>query len=96
MKSLFLPKYEQKITQGRNSDNFLFLFWEKRFICKFILKLTDLYSQLLYALAYLTVFNPDYSLHTDSLNRGGTIRKRDNQLYIGQFNFLSKLLRLFQ
>ena len=37
MKSSFLPKYEQKIvkisaltTQGRNPDNFLFVFWEKR------------------------------------------------------------------
>ena len=37
MKSLFLPKYEQKIvrisplcSEGRNFDNFLFIFWEKR------------------------------------------------------------------
>ena len=34
MKSSFLPKCEQKIvtthTQGRNPDNFLFVFWEKR------------------------------------------------------------------
>ena len=37
MKSSFLPKYEQKIvkisaltTQGRNPDNFSFVFWEKR------------------------------------------------------------------
>ena len=37
MKSSFLPKYEQKIveisaltTQGRNPDNFWFVFWEKR------------------------------------------------------------------
>ena len=36
MKSSFLPKYERKIvkisaltTQGRNPDNFLFVFWEK-------------------------------------------------------------------
>ena len=36
MKTSFLPKYEQKIvrisaltTQGRNPDNFLFVFWEK-------------------------------------------------------------------
>ena len=37
MKSPFLPKYEQKIvrisalcSEGRNPDNFLFVFWEKR------------------------------------------------------------------
>ena len=49
MKSPFLPKYEQKIvkisaltTQGRNPDNFLFVFWEKRWLHKFILKLSDL------------------------------------------------------
>ena len=37
MKSLFLQKYEQKIvrisalcSEGRNLDNFLFVFWEKR------------------------------------------------------------------
>ena len=50
MKSSFLPKYEQKIvkisaltTQGRNPDNFLFVFWEKRWLHKLILKITDLY-----------------------------------------------------
>ena len=50
MKSSFLPKYEQKIvkvsaltTQGRNPDNFLFVFWEKRWLNKSILKFTDLY-----------------------------------------------------
>ena len=49
MKSSFLPKYEQKIvkisaltTQGRNPDNFSFLFWEKRCIYEFIMKLSDL------------------------------------------------------
>ena len=48
-KSSFLPKYEQKIvkisaltTQGRNPDNFLFVFWEKQLLHKFILKFTDL------------------------------------------------------
>ena len=37
LKSSFLPKYERKIvkisaltTQGRNPDNFSFVFWEKR------------------------------------------------------------------
>ena len=37
MKTSFLPKYEQKIvrisalcSEGRNPDNFLFVFWEKR------------------------------------------------------------------
>ena len=37
MKSSFLPKYEQKVvkisalcSEGRNLDNFLFIFWEKR------------------------------------------------------------------
>ena len=37
MKSSFLPKYEQKIvrssvlcSEGRNLDNFLLVFWEKR------------------------------------------------------------------
>ena len=41
MKSSFLPKYKQKIvkisaftTQGRNPDNFLFVFWEKRWLNK--------------------------------------------------------------
>ena len=50
MKSSFLPKYEQKnvklsalTTQGRNPDNFLFVFWEKWWVHKFILKSTDLY-----------------------------------------------------
>ena len=53
MKSSFLPKYEQKIvkisaltTQGRNPDNFSFIFWEKRWLNKFILKLTNLYKFL--------------------------------------------------
>ena len=47
--SSFLPKYEQKIvrisalySEGRNLDNFLFVFREKRRLHKFILKLTDL------------------------------------------------------
>ena len=37
MKSSFLPKYERKIvrisalcSEGRNLDNFLFVFWERR------------------------------------------------------------------
>ena len=49
VKSSFLPKYEQKIvrtsalwSEGRNLDNSLFVFWEKRWLQKFILKLTDL------------------------------------------------------
>ena len=49
MKSSFLPKYKRKIvrisaptTQGRNPDNFFFVFWEKRWLHQFILKLTDL------------------------------------------------------
>ena len=53
MKSSFLQKYEQKIveisaltTQGRNPDNFLFVFWEKRWLHRFILKLSDLYETL--------------------------------------------------
>ena len=29
--------------QGRNPDNFSFIFWEKRWLHKFILKFTDLY-----------------------------------------------------
>ena len=47
MKSSFLPKYEQKIvrTQGRNPDNFSFVFWEKQLLHKFILKLTGLQTQ---------------------------------------------------
>ena len=51
MKSSFLPKYEQKnvrisalCSEGRNLDNFSFVFWEKRWLHKFILKLTDLYK----------------------------------------------------
>ena len=46
---IVLPKYKQKIvkisaltTQGRNPDDFSFVFWEKRWLHKFILKLTDL------------------------------------------------------
>ena len=49
MKLSFLPKYEQKIvnisaltTQGRNPDNFSFVFWEERWLHKLILKLSDL------------------------------------------------------
>ena len=51
MKSSFFPTYEQKIvkisaltTQGRKHDNFLFIFWEKWWLHKFILKLPDLYA----------------------------------------------------
>ena len=52
MKSSSLPNYERKIIrisalhttpqdtpQGRNLDNFLFIFWEKRWLYKFILKI---------------------------------------------------------
>ena len=46
MKSSFLPKYEQKIvkisaltTQGRNPDDFLFVFWEKWWLHKFIFEI---------------------------------------------------------
>ena len=39
MKSSFLPKYEQKIVKI-----FLFVFWENRWLHKFILKITDLYG----------------------------------------------------
>ena len=49
MNSSFLQKYKQKIIrisafciEGRNLDNFLFVFWEKRWLYKFILKFTDL------------------------------------------------------
>ena len=49
VKSSFLPKFERKIvrisalcSEGRNLDNFLFVFWEKRWLHKFILKLSDL------------------------------------------------------
>ena len=51
MKSSFLPKYEQKIvmisalcSEGRNLDNSLLVFWEKGWLHKLILKLTDLYQ----------------------------------------------------
>ena len=54
MKSWFLPKYEPNIVrisalncatlQGRNPYNFWFIFWENRWLYKFILKLTDLYD----------------------------------------------------
>ena len=53
MKSTFLPKYEANIVristlycatlQGRNLHNFWFIFWEKQWLHKFILKFTDLY-----------------------------------------------------
>ena len=50
MKLSFLPKYEWKISalcsEGRNLDNFLFIFWEKRWLHKFILKMSDLSSGL--------------------------------------------------
>ena len=53
MKSSFLPKCERKIVRisalcsvDRNLDNFLFVFWEKRWLHKLILKLTDLYAPL--------------------------------------------------
>ena len=52
MKSSFLPKYEPNIVrisalfsatlQGRNPYKIWFIFWEKRWIHKFILKFTDL------------------------------------------------------
>ena len=44
MKSSFLPKYEPKIVQlahtvqGRNLYNIWFIFWEKRWLYKLILK----------------------------------------------------------
>ena len=53
MKSSFLPKYERKIVRisalycatlkGRNPYNFWFMFGEKRWHHKFILKFTNLY-----------------------------------------------------
>ena len=50
MKSSFLLKYEQnffKISalsiQGRNPYNYLLVFWEKRGLHRFILKLSELY-----------------------------------------------------
>ena len=53
LKSLFLRKYEPNIVrisalycttlQGRNPYNFWFIFWEKRWLHKFILKFTDPY-----------------------------------------------------
>ena len=53
MKSSFLTKYKRKIvrisalcSEGRNLDNFLFVFWEKRWLHKFILKMSDLSSGL--------------------------------------------------
>ena len=55
MKSSFLPKYKWKIvrisalcSEGRNSDNFLLVFWKKQWLHKFILKLTDLYSHVVF------------------------------------------------
>jgi hypothetical protein len=42
MKSSFLPT-TGLCSEGRNPDNFLFVFLEKRWLHKFILKLTDLY-----------------------------------------------------
>ena len=51
MKSSFVPKYERNMvrisalcSEGRNLDNFLFVFWEKWWLHKLILKLTDLYQ----------------------------------------------------
>jgi hypothetical protein len=51
MKSSLLPKYEQEIvkisaltTQNKIPGNFSFVFWEKRWLHKFILKLSDLYK----------------------------------------------------
>ena len=55
MKSSFLPRYEQKIARisalcsdGRNLDNFLLVFWEKRRLHKLILKITDLEKSKLF------------------------------------------------
>ena len=31
-------------SEGRNPDKFLFVFWEKRWLHKFILKLSDFYA----------------------------------------------------
>ena len=51
--NLFRPKYEPKIVrisamyygtlQGRNPYNIWFIFWEKQWLHKFILKFTDIY-----------------------------------------------------
>ena len=35
-------------SEGRNPDNFSFIFWEKRWLHKFILKFTDLYLSLFF------------------------------------------------
>ena len=37
-----IVKISALTTQGRNPDNFSFVFWEKRWLHKFILKQTDL------------------------------------------------------
>ena len=37
-----IVKISALTTQGRNPDNFSFVFWEKRRLHKFILKLSDL------------------------------------------------------
>ena len=69
MKSLFLPKYEQKIvrisalcSEGRNLDNFLLVFWEKWWLHIFILKLTDLWlgikGQLISEWIYEIIVSP--------------------------------------
>ena len=56
MKSLFLPEYEPNfvritslycaILQGKNPYNFWFIFWQKRWLHKTILKFSDLYTTI--------------------------------------------------
>ena len=56
MRSSFLPKYEPNIVkisalycatlQGRNPYNFWFIFWEKPWLHKLILKFTEIYWNL--------------------------------------------------
>ena len=80
MKSSFLPKYEQKIvrisaltTQGKNHDKFLFIFWEKRWLHKFILKITNLYWKILLNLLFSWILF--FTVEKKNLTLNGFCRK---------------------
>ena len=93
MKSSFLPKYERNIVrisalycaslQGRNPYNFWFIFREKWWLHKFILKFTDLYwlSDLKIAVEkHLRMYDTEESLQELNFKLGTT--KLNHNLYV--------------
>ena len=104
MKSSFLPKYKQKIvrtstltTQGRNPGNFLFLFLGKRWLHKFILKITDLYSRSHWD-HHIWLLHSESSI-VKSLNKGSSNQPRRTQKWMHEkipdmlMHFWSKKLK---